>query len=96
MAKQATFQDKFFSVGDVVRVHLKLIEGGKERIQTFDGTVLAIKGRGNQKMVTVRKMATGGIGVERTVPLDSPWLVKIEVRHAAAGVRRAKLYNLRG
>jgi large subunit ribosomal protein L19 len=95
MAKRTKYQDKTISVGDFVRLHLKLIEGGKERTQPFDGIILSIKGSGDQRMITVRKIATGGVGVERIIPLSSPWLAKIDVRHSTGRIHRAKLYNLR-
>lgn len=95
MSKSVKHLEQTFSVGDLVRLHLKLIEAGKERTQTFDGIVLAIKGRQDQKMLTVRKIAAGGIAVERTIPVDSPWLAKVEIKKPAGKVKRAKLYNLR-
>jgi len=82
-----------FKPGDTVRVHVKVIEGEKERIQVFEGVVLRKSGGANRESFTVRKISYG-IGVERTFPLHSPRLDKIEV--AVRGqVRRAKLYYLR-
>ena len=82
-----------FKAGDTVRVHVKVIEGEKERIQVFEGVVLR-KSRGqNRATFTVRKVSYG-IGVERTFPLHSPRLDKIDVV-ARGQVRRAKLYYLR-
>ena len=79
--------------GDTVRVHVKVREGDKERIQIFQGVVISRKGGGTRQMFTVRKIS-GGIGVERMFPLYSPTIDKIEVeRHGR--VRRAKLYYLR-
>jgi large subunit ribosomal protein L19 len=96
MANFFQFQGENIAVGDAVRLHLRLFEAGKERIQIFDGTVLAIKGRQDQKMMLVRKKGVGGIGVERTIPLvNNPWLAKIDVKAAKQRPRRAKLYNLR-
>ncbi len=83
-------------VGDDVQVHFRIVEGERERIQLVRGTVMRIrKGGGANATFTVRRIATHGIGVERTFPLHSPRIEKIEVlRHAH--VRRAKLYFLRG
>lgn len=82
-----------FGPGDTVRVHVKVREGDKERIQVFQGVVLGRKGGGIRETFTVRKVSYG-IGVERIFPVHSPALDKIEVvRHAK--VRRAKLYYLR-
>jgi large subunit ribosomal protein L19 len=83
-----------FSVGDTVRVHLKVVEGGRERVQAFEGIVIGRKGKGVRETFTVRKV-TFGIGVERVFPLHSPKIQEIEiVTHGK--VRRAKLYYLRG
>ena len=82
-----------FRPGDTVKVHVKVIEGGRERIQVFDGVVIARKGTGIRETFTVRKVSAG-IGVERTFPLHSPRLSKIEVVREGK-VRRAKLYYLR-
>lgn len=82
-----------FQPGDTVKVHVKVREGEKERIQVFHGIVIARKGGGVRETFTVRKISQG-IGVERTFPVHSPVLEKIEVeRHGV--VRRAKLYYLR-
>lgn len=82
-----------FGPGDTVRVHVKVREGDKERIQVFEGVVLGRRGGGIRETFTVRKVSYG-IGVERVFPVHSPNIDKIEVvRHAK--VRRAKLYFLR-
>ncbi len=83
-----------FKSGDTVNVHVRVIEGDKERIQQFQGVVIARGGHGSTKTFTVRKVS-GGIGVERVFPLYSPKLAKIE-RVREGRVRRAKLYYLRG
>jgi large subunit ribosomal protein L19 len=81
--------------GDTVRVHQRIKEGEKERIQIFEGLVIATKhGQGLDGTFTVRKMAVGGIGVERTYPLHSPNIVKVD-RTKSAAVHRAKLYYMR-
>jgi len=82
-----------FVPGDTIRVHVKVKEGDKERIQIFQGLVISRKGGGSRQMFTVRKIS-GGVGVERMFPLYSPTIDHIEVeRHGR--VRRAKLYYLR-
>lgn len=83
-----------FKPGDTVNVHVRVIEGDKERIQQFQGVVIAEGGQGSNRTFTVRKVS-GGIGVERIFPLHSPKLAKIE-RVREGHVRRAKLYYLRG
>lgn len=83
-----------FSPGDSVRVHVKVREGEKERIQVFAGVVIARRGGGVRETFTVRKISSG-IGVERIFPLHSPVIDRIEVDRKGA-VRRAKLYYLRG
>jgi large subunit ribosomal protein L19 len=82
-----------FAPGDSVRVHVKVREGEKERIQLFAGVVIARRGGGARETFTVRKIS-GGIGVERIFPLHSPIIDKIDVERQGA-VRRAKLYYLR-
>ena len=80
-------------IGDTVKVHVKIREGEKERIQIFEGTVIARKGSGVSETFTVRRVSYG-VGVERVFPIHSPNVVKVEaVRHGR--VRRAKLYYLR-
>ena len=82
-----------FAPGDTVKVHVKVKEGDKERIQIFQGIVISRRGGSSRQMFTVRKVS-GGVGVERMFPLYSPTIDKIEVeRHGR--VRRAKLYYLR-
>jgi len=95
-------------IGDTIRVHYKLIEHEKtagktkrevkeetrERVQVFEGIVIAIKGSKENEMITVRKIGLGAIGIERIFPLVSPWIKKVEVKKLGA-VRRAKLYYLR-
>lgn len=84
-----------FGPGDTVRVHYRVVEGSRERIQPFEGVVIRRRGGGINENFTVRRIASHGIGVERTFPLHSPRIDRIEVlRHGR--VRRAKLYYLRG
>src|SRR3989338_9229222 len=108
MALQAKHNETFFHVGDIIRVHYKLIEKEKvagkakkevkeetrERIQIFEGTVLGIKGEGDNKSFIVRRIGVGKIGIERIFPLISPWIKKIDVKDKGK-VRRAKLFYLR-
>ena len=82
-----------FRVGDQLRVTLKIVEGENERLQAFEGTVIRMKGEGLSRMFTVRKISFG-IGVERTIPLHSPRIEKIDVMRSGH-VRRSKLYFLR-
>lgn len=82
-----------FEVGDTVRVHVKVVEGEKERIQVYEGAVIARKGSSNTEMFTVRKVSYG-VGVERIFPVHSPIVTKVDVVRQGR-VRRAKLYYLR-
>ncbi len=82
-----------FRAGDTVKVHVKVAEGDKERIQIFQGVVIARRGSGTREMFTVRKIS-GGMGVERIFPLHTPTIESIEVVRRGR-VRRAKLYYLR-
>lgn len=80
--------------GALVRVTSVVKEGNKERLQAFEGTVISIRGRGDSRTFTVRRIGTAAVGVERIWPLNSPSINKIEVK-SAPKVRRAKLYFLR-
>ena len=91
--KESQIKKPEFRPGDEVALHLKVIEGGKERTQIFKGTVLAIRGTGTGATVTVRKVSYGE-GVERIIPLAGPILKKVEILKKG-GRRRAKLYDLR-
>ena len=82
-----------FRPGDTVRVHVKVVEGNRERIQAYEGVVIKRQGSGLNETFTVRRISYG-VGVERTFPVHSPRLAKIEVVRRGA-VRRAKLYYLR-
>ncbi len=95
ISQEQASQDRHpdFVIGDTIRVHYKIKEGGKERVQLFTGTVIARKGGGVTEAITVRRISYGE-GVERVFPLNSPNIDKIEIeRHGK--VRRAKLYYLR-
>jgi len=82
-----------FEIGDTVDVHTRILEGEKERIQIFNGVVIARSGSGTRAMFVVRRIVAGG-GVERKFPLHSPRIAKVEVKRRGV-VRRAKLYFLR-
>jgi len=82
-----------FEVGDTVDVHLRILEGQKERVQIYNGVVIGRRGGGMAEMFTVRRIVQGE-GVERSFPLNSPKIAKIEVKRTGV-TRRAKLYYLR-
>ncbi len=83
-----------FAVGDTVKVHVKVIEGNRSRVQTFEGICIARKGSGVRETFTVRKISFNGVGVERIFPVHAPVIDRIEVARRGH-VRRAKLYYLR-
>lgn len=83
-----------FAIGDTVRIHTRIVEGEKERIQMFTGTVIARKGTGLSETISIHRVAYG-VGMERVFPIHSPRVAKIEVMKRG-DVRRAKLYYLRG
>ncbi|MGL4308796.1 50S ribosomal protein L19 [Cetobacterium sp. SF1] len=83
-----------FKAGDTIGVYYKVKEGNKERVQLFEGVVIRVNGGGIAKTFTVRKI-TGGVGVERIIPVNSPMIEKIDVLKIGK-VRRSKLYYLRG
>ena len=82
-----------FRVGDTIKVHAKVVEGDKERIQIFEGVVIGRQGAGSREVVRVRKLSYG-VGVERLFPVHSPMIDKIEIAKEGK-IRRAKLYYLR-
>jgi len=94
MAQYLKYKEETISVGDTVRVHQKVKEGDKTRIQIFEGLVIAIKNRDNGKSITVRKIGAGGVGVEKIYPINMPQIKDIEIKRKG-DVRRAKLYFLR-
>lgn len=89
------FKDTDLHIGDTLRVKTHVVEGDKSRVQSFEGVLIAMQGRGENKTFTVRRIGPGGIGVERIWPLNSKSLVDILVSKKAKKVRRAKLYYLR-
>ena len=93
-AKQLKADMPEINVGDTVKVHVKIKEGNRERIQVFEGVVIAKKHGGIEETVTVRRLSYG-VGVEKVFPLHSPTIEKFEVVRSGI-VRRAKLYYLRG
>lgn len=94
MAINFSFQDQKIFIGDTVRVSHQFMVDNKPQTQVFEGTVIAIKNRGNQKTITVRKISADSIGVEKIWPLASPNITKIVVKKKG-NPRRAKLYYLR-
>lgn len=91
----AKFKENDLHIGDTLKVKNEVEEGGKSRIQTFEGILISLRGRGENKTFTVRRIGPGGIGVERIWPLNSRTLVDIQVTKKAQKVRRSKLYYLR-
>ncbi|MDA0711710.1 MAG: 50S ribosomal protein L19 [bacterium] len=84
-----------FSAGDTVRVHARVVEGEKERIQVFEGVILQRKGSGIHETFTIRKIGSGGIGVERVFPLHTPRIEKFEVMRRGK-VTQSKIFYMRG
>jgi large subunit ribosomal protein L19 len=91
----ATIKETPVHVGDTVRVKTTVVEGSKTRVQAFEGIILSLRGRAENKTFTVRRIGNRQIGVERTWPLDSRSIVALEVVKNAKKVRRSKLYFLR-
>lgn len=91
----AKIKTKNIHIGDTVKVKSNVVESGKTRVQTFEGVVISLRGRGENKTFTVRRVGNRGIGVERTWPLDASVLVDIDVVKGSTKVRRSKLYYLR-
>lgn len=87
--------DENIHIGDTIRVHNKVVEGDKARIQIFEGILIRLRGRDVNKTFTVRKIGAAAVGIERTWPLNSNSIVKIDVKKKTTGVRRSKLYYLR-
>jgi large subunit ribosomal protein L19 len=96
MSLKFIFQDQEFTVGDSVKVNYKIKEKDKERVQAFDGVLLAIRGKGDVKSFIVQKAASDSVKVERIFPLASPWIDSIKkMRSPKTKIRRSKLYYLR-
>lgn len=94
IATETIKKDPEFRSGDTVRVHVKIKEGNRERIQMFEGIVLSRRGAGESETFTVRRIGAGGVGIERIWPVNSPALAKIDVlRHGS--YRRSKIYFIR-
>ena len=94
MANQFTYKDTTFGVGDTLNVTIKVVEGDKTRKQVFTGLLIAIKGKGDNKSFTVRKIASHSVGVEKIFPVLSPDILSITLK-SKGKVRRSKLYYLR-
>lgn len=92
-AREDAIEFPEFSTGDTISVNYKIVEGNKERIQTFKGVVIQIKGTGSSKTFTVRKMS-GSVGVERIIPFNSPYIQSIEVNKKGV-VRRSRIFYFR-
>ena len=88
------YSDTDIHIGDTLKIFTKVIEGDKTRIQAFEGILISLRGRGENKTFTIRKIGAGGIGVERTWPLDAKSISKVEVKKKAGKIRRSKLYYL--
>ena len=90
-----TLNDQNLHIGDTIKVKYNIIEGGKTRVQAFEGILIALKGRAENKTFTVRKIGDRGVGVERIWPVNARTLVGVEVVKKPNKVRRSKLYFLR-
>ncbi len=96
MSLKFIYKEQEISVGDSVKVNYKIKEKDKERIQAFDGIILAITGTGENKNFIVQKSASDAVKVERIFPINSPWIDSIKkLRSPKTKIRRAKLYYLR-
>ena len=92
MAIQTQIGETKFSIGDKIRLDYLIKEGDKERTQAFEGTVISIRGRGENRTFTLRKIGSDNIGIERIFPLNTPWIKAIKlIRHPKRRIRRSKL-----
>lgn len=89
------YKNKNLHIGDTLRVKNTIVEGDKTRVQTFEGILIAMSGRGENRTFTVRRIGDRGVGVERIWPLNSRNILDIEVKKKAGNVRRSKLYYIR-
>lgn len=94
MSLSVTIKDQTIHVGDSIAVHQSIVEGEKSRVQIFEGLVIAIQNREENKSFVVRKIATAGIGVEKIFPVQLPSITKIVIKRNGI-IRRSKLYHLR-
>jgi len=95
MSQYTTTADNLvISTGDTIRIHQEIADGAKSRVQIFEGLIIGMKNRGTGRTMTVRKIGTNGIGIEKIFPVSLPSIKKIEVKRKGE-VRRAKLYFLR-
>lgn len=95
MSNFLTYNDQELNIGDTIAVYQNIVEGGKSRVQMFEGVLISIQNREENKTFVVRKIATGGIGVEKIFPVALPSIAKIVVKRRGVA-RRSKLYFLRG
>lgn len=96
MSLKFTHQDHEFTVGDTLKINYKIKEKDKERIQAFDGILIAIQGHADNKSIIVQKAAADGVKVERIFTIDSPWIESIKkLRSPKTKIRRSKLYYVR-
>ncbi|MDD2483134.1 MAG: 50S ribosomal protein L19 [Candidatus Shapirobacteria bacterium] len=96
MSLKITYKEQDFFVGDSIKVNYKIKEKDKERLQAFDGIILAVTGTGENKNFIVQKSASDAVKVERIFPVNSPWIESIKkLRSPKTKIRRAKLYYLR-
>lgn len=96
MGIHVKFKETEFGVGDRIKVSQKIKEKDKERLQIFEGILIAIKGKENDKSITVRRIGSQKIGIEKIFPLSSPSIAKVEVvKKGSTGTRKSKLYYIR-
>src|SRR5258708_268468 len=91
----ADYQGTTLHIGQMLRVRSNIIEGNKARIQSYEGMLIPLRGRGENRSIVVRRISPGGMGVERIWPLNSPSIVDITITREPTKVRRSKLYFLR-